>query len=418
MTSGTSGAVPDIDDNVPEWWGAGLLARQPPDAPWAQGSDCVSYGELRAEVAGLRRLLGSYNIRRGSTVALHGAGSFTQVWCMFALWSLGAQVMLVGPATRGRELARLLDTCRPQFYVSFGTVGKVPDLFHDECEVLVRRLRAGRPAATGHCLVQFTSGSTGLAKAIGRDARSLLAELHAFRRIDGMPRDGSRVLIVGTLAHSFNLVGGLLHNMNAGATTVFPRSTALPAVLRAAIRTRADTLLGTTAHISRLAIGGRPLPMPGLRRAISGGARLDDSVHTAFARRYGVRIGQAYGTTETGIIAADPTGWYGPGTVGMLVPGVRVRMVGGELQVGMERSPYLDASPDPGRLFRAETVDGAGWLHTRDRALFDPANGALRIMGRIDPLVEADPLAAGPERILLADRTVRRTLARGTRPSS
>ncbi len=407
----------DIDDNVPDWWGAGLLARQPSDAPWARGSHTVTYGALRAEVADLRRLLRSYGIRPGSTVALHGVASFSQVWTLFALWSLGAQVLLMGPVIRGRELGRLLDDCRPQFYVSFGTAGTVPDLFHDECEVFVRRLRAGRPAATGHCLVQFTSGSTGSVKAIGRDERSLLTELDVFRRVDGMPGTGAQVLVVGSLAHSFNLIGGLLHNMNAGATTVFPRSTALPAVLRTALRTRVDTVLGTTAHVARLATGHRPLPMPGLRRAIVGGARLDDSVHTAFARRYGVRVGQAYGTTETGVIAADPTGWFGPGTVGMVAPGVRVRLVGGELLVHMEESPYLELGTGHDSLFRREAAGRAGWLHTRDRAAFDPASGTLRIAGRIDPLIDRERFTPGLERTLLADRTVRRALVRGGGPA-
>ncbi|SBV05271.1 Acyl-coenzyme A synthetases/AMP-(fatty) acid ligases [Streptomyces sp. Ncost-T6T-1] len=53
--------------------------------------------------------------------------------------------------------------------------------------------------------------------------------------------------------------------------------------------------------------------MPGLRRAVSGGERLPDRVYDGFADRYGVCIGQAYGTTESGVVAADPTGWYGPG---------------------------------------------------------------------------------------------------------
>jgi acyl-coenzyme A synthetase/AMP-(fatty) acid ligase len=409
--------VRETSHEAPDWWGAHLLARPPAHAPWAVAGHHLTYGDLRAQFTALRRLFLAHGIRPGATVALRGSPSFSQVWSVFALWSLGAQVWLMGPWISGRELGRLLDAGRPQFHVAFAA-GPAPDVFRDECEILVRRLRGGRPAVTDHCLVQFSSGSTGFAKAIGRDAASLLAELDVFRRIEGMPGDGARVLVLGSLAHSFNLIGGLLHNMNVGATTVFPRSVAVPAVLRAAIRSGADTLSGTTEHFVRLAVGSRPLRLPALRRAIAGGARLDDAVYTAFAERQGVRIGQAYGTTETGIIAADPTGWYGPGTVGMVAPGVHVRLAAGELQVQAHRSPYLELTTAPEDLYRPGSAGGGGWLRTRDRARFDPDNGALRLTGRIDRLVDRGPLTRGFDRALLADRTVARLLTCRVKPAS
>lgn len=405
-------------DDALDWWGAELLSRHPPDAVWAQADHPVTYRRLRAQTGALRGLFTAHGIRPGSTVALRGVSSFSQLWSVFALWSLDVQVMIMGPEIRGRELGRLLDGCRPQFYVSFGTAGPGGHVFHDECEIFVRRLRGAHPAATDDCLVQFTSGSTGFAKAVGRTSQSLRTELDAFRRIDGMPQRGSRVLVVGPLAHSFNLVGGLLHDMNVGATTVFPRSTARPAVLRAAIRSRSDTILGTTDNFSRLALGDRPLQMPRLRRAISGGSPLGDRVYTGFMERYGVRIGQAYGTTETGIVAADPTGWFGPSTVGMLAPGARVRLVGGELQVHMERSPYLGVEIPPAGFLREGPLDGPGWLRTRDRALLDPDSGVMRIIGRIDPLTDRSPLIRGIDHTLIADRTAGQMFTGGGRSAS
>ncbi|RSS72257.1 class I adenylate-forming enzyme family protein [Streptomyces sp. WAC06614] len=400
-----------------DWWGAELLARHPAGALWAQAGHEVTYQRLRTRTADFRALFRAHGIGPGSTVALQGTPSFSQLWSVLALWSLDAQVMLMGQDIRGRELGRLLDRCRPQYHVAFDAPTRFPRAFHDECEVLVRRMRGGRPATADHCLVHFTSGSTGFAKAVGRTPASLLAELDTFRRVGGMPGPGSRVLLLGPVAHSFNLVGGLLHNMNTGAVTVFPTRTGRPAALRTAIRSRVDTVLGTTEHFTQLALGDRAVRVPGLRRAVSGGDRLDDRVHARFAERYGVRIGQAYGTTETGIVAADPTGWYGPGTVGMVVPGVQVRVLAGELQVRMERNPYLAQEAPPARFLADGPLDGPGWLCTRDRAAFDPA-GALRILGRIDPSADRVALTRGTDRILLADRTAGRALTRSGRPSS
>ncbi|MFD8705591.1 class I adenylate-forming enzyme family protein [Kitasatospora sp. NPDC059648] len=404
----------DTFDDIPDWWGAHLLARHPSTAPWARSGRTVTYGQLRRQVAELGRLLQSYGIRPGTTVALRGVPSFSQLWAVFALWSLGAQVQLINSETRGPDLTGLLDRCRPQFYVTFGPTDFGGRLFHHECEIFVRRLRGGLPAAGDHCLVQFTSASTGPAKAVGRSARSLLTELDAFVRIGGMPQRGDRVLVVGPYTHSFALIGGLLHNMNVGAETVLPRSSSVPSLLRSAIRSDVNTLLGSSEHFAQLARCVRPLAIRGLRRAIAGGTRLDAPVHTAFEERHGVRIGQAYGTTETGIIAADPTGWFGPDTVGMIAPGVQVRLLSGELQVRLDESPYVGVRSVAPGFVRGE--GGAGWLRTGDLVAFDPDNGGLRITGRTDPLVPPRPPAREPEDVLLAPRTAGRTLTRTGKP--
>ncbi|WP_168712603.1 class I adenylate-forming enzyme family protein [Streptomyces sp. A0958] len=404
----------DTFDDIPDWWGTPLLARPPSTAPWARSGRTVTYGQLRRQVTELRRLFQSHGIRAGATVALRGVPSFSQLWAVFSLWSLGAQVHLMSSETGGPELAALLDRTRPQFYIAFGSSGLGGRHFHDECEIFVRRLRDGLPAADDHALVQFTSASTGAAKAVGRSVRSLLTELDTFVRIGGMPRHGDRVLIVGPLTHSFPLIGGLLHNMNVGAETVLPRSSSVPSLLRSAIRSDADTLLGSSEQFAQLARCARPLAIRGLRRAIAGGARLNAFVHTAFEERHGVRIGQAYGTTETGIIAADPTGWFGPDTAGMIAPGVHVRLLSGELQVRLDRSPYVGVQSAAPGFLRGE--DGAGWLRTGDLVAFDPDNGGLRITGRTDPLLPPRPPTREPDHVLLAPRTAGRALTRAGKP--
>ncbi|WP_053923976.1 class I adenylate-forming enzyme family protein [Streptomyces chattanoogensis] len=423
-----------------DWWGAGLLESRPSDAPWAIARSTVSYGQLRAQVSSLRHTLRSYGIGAGNTVALQGARSFTQMWALLALWSCGAQVMLMGPGLRGRELGTLLDRCRPQYHLSFDAPGWAAGTFHDECEVLVRRLKGGRPAETPHCLVQFTSGSTGIAKAIGRTPESLTTELGRFRAIGGMPRDGERALLLAPPEHSFGLIGGLLHAMNAGAVTVFARDTGPRAVLEACRAHDVDAVLGAPAHFAGLAAlpgsveppvapgppgppaaspaspafpaHGGAAPLPRLRTAVSAGDVLVRQVATRFAERFGVRIGQAYGTTETGIIAVDTAGVHGPGTVGVPAPGVRVRLVSGELQVRLPGSPYLAPEDPPARFLADGGRDPGGWLCTRDLVEVDPAGGALRLLGRLDPPADRRGLTAGATQRQVTDRTIVRQLGR------
>lgn len=407
----------EVMGSTRRWWGSELLDRGRGDAVWARAGHDVTYDRLRAQVASLQELFRTYGIRPGSTVALQGTQSFTQLWSVFALWALGAQVMLMGPDVRGGELERVLDQCRPQYHLSFRGNAPGRRIFHDECEVCVRRLKHGQAAVTGHCLIHFTSGSTGFAKAVGRTPESLLRELDTFRRIDGMPSAGARVMLLGPVSHAFTLVGGVLHHMAVGAVSVFAPRASRSALLRCLRFSGADTVLGAPRHFSALALGERAVRLPRLSRAISGGDRLDAAVHTRFAERFGVRIGQAYGTTETGIIAADPIGWFAPGSVGPAAPGVQIRIAqDGELHVRMAANPYTGQGVPHGRFLPDEAQDGPGWLRTRDRAELDPSSGALRILGRFDPPADRSVLTRGTDHLLLSARTASRLLTRDGAP--
>ncbi|MHA6757928.1 class I adenylate-forming enzyme family protein [Streptacidiphilus sp. PAMC 29251] len=356
------------------WWGEGLLAAGAPEAAWAHCTDTMDFGALREQTARLARILTSYGIRPGSTVALHGSPSFTHLWSVFALWSLGAQVILLEPSLSLAEREALLRLSSPQFVLTLGQLRRDEELFVSECEVLVRRRPDGRSARTDHCLVQFSSGTTGRPKAVGRTPGSLMTEVARLGTLALMPRAGERVAVLEPVAHSFALIGGVLHALAVGATLVFPACGERDAVVEAV--TGAQVVLGRPRHFGMLVQAPAGLRLPSLRLAVSGGDVLAGETSGAFARRYGVLVGQAYGTTETGLVAADLAGGRGPHTLGVPMPGVRTRTVGGALQVLMPSWPYpYETAPS------RTTADGF-WLETHDLVTRDPATGVLSLRGR------------------------------------
>ncbi|WP_330301364.1 class I adenylate-forming enzyme family protein [Streptomyces sp. NBC_00503] len=358
------------------WWGAELLACADPRAVWAEvdGPDpsaAVSFETLRVRTARLARTLTFHGIRPGASVALHGSPSFTHLWAVFALWSIGAQVILLEPALGRAEREALLELSDPQYVVTLGELRRDEKTFVPECEVLVRPRPNARAPRTDHCLVQFSSGTTGRPKAAGRTADSLLTEVRRLGRLPLMPRAGERVAVLEPVAHSFALIGGVLHALAVGAAVVFPAAADRTSVVSAA--RRCEVLLGRPNHFAQLTGAPAGFRLPRLRLAVSGGDALPGETAGAFARRYGVLVGQAYGTTETGIVATDLAGTHGPGSIGVPVPGVRTRVSGGILQVEIPRSPYpYEASP----------LHDEGWLSTHDLVARDPATGALRLRGR------------------------------------
>ena len=341
---------------VRSWWGAELISQGRPDGIWAQARRPVTNEQLRREIDILRGLFWAHGLRTGDTVALRGRPSLTQLWSLFALWSVGVQEIQFQPGLGAEPRRELLKAIRPQYLVTFGHGDTT---FVDECAVLVRPLPGGRAASTSHCIVQFSSGTTGLPKAVGRTSESLLLELERLRMLDGMPVTGERVAVLGSTAHSFGLICGLLYALDVGATVALP-----PASL-----VDVDVLLGTPAHFARL----RGSRLHRLRLAVSSGAKLPFSTYTGFLDEFGVRIGQAYGTTETGIIAGDLAGTHGPSAVGTPVPGVRIRVVGGVLHVHVPQSPYVRHDEEPWL---------GGWMSTGDRVDVDPETGLVRLHGR------------------------------------
>ncbi|MDP1660910.1 MAG: AMP-binding protein [Phycisphaerales bacterium] len=133
-----------------------------------------------------------------------------------------------------------------------------------------------------------------------------------------------------------------------------------------------------------------------LRYAVSGGEPLPDAVATAFFDRFGVRIAEGYGLTETSPV----TNWcrpseFKPHSVGQALPGVRQRIVDpdsgsilGRNQDGEVRIKGPNVMQGYYQL-PAETAaafDREGWLRTGDIGRIDD-DGHLYITGRLKDML-------------------------------
>jgi acyl-coenzyme A synthetase/AMP-(fatty) acid ligase len=356
---------------------ADLLAQHPDDLPYLIADHVVTHGELREAVRQEAALFASSGVREGSTVALQIPPSFTQVEVLLALWRLGAQVMLVDHRLKPAEVEQLRVLCRPQHVVRAGAAGWSRLSFRSRHELVTEKRADGRPATTDHRLIQFSSGSTGRPKVVGRTEASITAEIRRFNQLAGMPALGERVLLLSSTAHSFGLIAGLLHSLFAGVGVVFAAKVAAGDILRAAAEHEVSAIFGVPFHYELLATAENPPVLPSLRCAVSGGELMPPAVAEQFHEVYGVRVGESYGTTETGVIAMDVSGRLRP-SVGPATPGILLRIRDGEVDVRLPTSPYL-------------TVDGKdryvdGWLRTRDRGELT-VDGTVRLLGRGDSLV-------------------------------
>ncbi|MBM7776052.1 acyl-coenzyme A synthetase/AMP-(fatty) acid ligase [Actinokineospora baliensis] len=341
-------------------WIDELLDRGADTDPWLVADGAETRSDLRRAVAARAESLP--DIAPGSIVALRLPPGPAALHALFALWRLDAQVVLVDTRLPAPEVERLYGLHPPT---------------HELTEAGLDHLGAGADPGDIR-LVQFSSGSTGLPKVIGRTAADLHAEIERYAVLDGMPRRGERVLLLNSLIHTMGLIGGVLHGLASGTGLVLPLGTRAAGWVERAAEHRVAAILGVPLHFELLS-RTTPPPLPDLRLAVSAGEMLPPAVNSAFEARFGVPVSPVYGTTETGILTAELTKPCPPPGVGRPVANTTVRVTNGELYVRLDRSPYL----------RADGVDrfDDGWLRTFDRAELGEDGATISILGRADSVV-------------------------------
>ena len=241
-------------------------------------------------------------------------------------------------------------------------------------------LDPGSPA-----VILFTSGSEGAPKGVVLSHRNLLANIAAIGAvIDFSPAD--RVLNAMPMFHSFGLTGGTLLPLLAGVRTfMYPSPLHYRIVPEIAYGTDATVTFGTDTFLSGWARFAHPYDFRSMRYIVAGAERVREETRRTYADRFGVRIMEGYGTTETAPVLALNTPMHNrAGTVGRLLPGIEYRLEpvpgvaeGGRLLV---RGPnvmlgYLRHTA-PGVL---EPPDG-GWYDTGDIVTVD--DRYITILGR------------------------------------
>lgn len=367
-------AEPQLDG---EWVDSVLLAGDDAD-PCLWFDTAIDRAALRALVDDHQRTFAEAGLKAGGTIALRLPPSLTFVAMLLAGWRTGAQVSLLDHRLTEHEVERALDRVAAQFVVTPTEVRGGRLRGFADVTAAVHARADGKPATTGHSLIQFSSGSTGASKVIARTATDLITELDRYDRLADFPGAGRRMVVLASMVHVLGLVGGLLNGLHAGVELVFAeRLTADGILASVAAGTKPTTVLGVPFHAELLTAIAEVPELPQLERMIVAGELVRPGVPGRFTERFGRPLGTMYGMTEVGVIATDLDGSLWPSV--RPVHGIDVRIDGGELSIRMPASPYIGLS-DPTRF-------ADGWLRTKDAAKYDPDAGLVTILGRLDSQV-------------------------------
>jgi len=241
-------------------------------------------------------------------------------------------------------------------------------------------------------VIIFTSGSEGKPKGVVLSHRALLSNVAQIKSIFSFGVE-DKIFNALPMFHSFGLTAGTLLPILTGTKLFMYPSPLHYRIIPEIVYDRSCTVLfGTNTFLTKYANFANPHDFYSLRYVVAGAEKLADSTRDIWFEKFGIRVLEGYGATETApVLAVNTPISYRKGSVGQFLPSVQHKLTpiagiesGGLLSIKAPNlmSGYMKHT-NPGVIEPVSCENhGDGWYNTGDIIAIDK-DGFVFIQGRV-----------------------------------
>lgn len=240
-------------------------------------------------------------------------------------------------------------------------------------------------------VIIFTSGSEGKPKGVVLSHRALLSNVAQIKSTFSFGIE-DKIFNALPMFHSFGLTAGTLLPILTGTKVFMYPSPLHYRIIPEVVYDRGCTVLfGTNTFLSKYANFAHAHDFYTLRYVVAGAEKLADSTRDIWFEKFGIRVLEGYGATETApVLAVNNPLAYRKGTVGQFLPQVKHKL---EPVAGIEKGGLLYVNAPnvmtgymkhdkPGVIQPVTSEMGDGWYNTGDIVAVDD-EGFVSIQGRV-----------------------------------
>ena len=233
-------------------------------------------------------------------------------------------------------------------------------------------------------VILFTSGSESLPKGVVLSHKNILSNINQISTIIDY-NNNDRFFNALPMFHSLGLTAGTLLPILEGMEVfLYPSPLHYKLIPEIVYRHNSTIMITTPTFAMGYGKNAHPYDFYSVRFLITGGEKLKDEIRLFWLEKFGVRIFEGYGTTETAPVLAVNTPLFNKiGTVGRILPGIDIKIeyiegieTGGSLKV---KGPNI---MDGYLLHNKGFVPQAEWYDTGDIVDIDE-EGFLAIKSRL-----------------------------------